>query len=344
MTRPKILILSHVSAIADVIFAARIRDVFRKWTAQLIYYGNPAFNNFIAQNVPNYTLAKSGDIVRKYRHQILDATVILHIMGDSIADNFRKIGYTGKYYRMGADISVGFARGSIGVPVIDEIPPRTMSIWNRQRYPYDNVFTCVSTGAKSFIDFITQNFAKQRNILVVQGDVKGLFASLPVVREGSIGRVREYSPDLHVVADDFPLHERNELFYYSHNITAADYVDLPICISYGKTPFVSDADGSFWTFLTENGFANLRPVFEGGLTAADIDKKQTRLHELYDYIRESHNLQKNLFAMLTEEPVKPAPVKLTTTSTKYMMYIIIIIVVLTVLVVYYIYLRISSST
>lgn len=311
--KPKILILSCVwDNLGDLVLGLRIRDIFSRWSPRIIYYyvdskyKSKDHREFLAQNVPNYTLCDTAaEVIRRFKDDIMSATVILNTAPkyNQMFTPVMKMGYHGKFYRIfdyslgrnetfdndttikrlcvskqiynldnTNNIFTGFGNGSSGMLLTDDIAVRTMSIWDKERYPYDNIFTCYVHNKAfgiAFIEFLHKNFADKRNLLVVQGrSWSDQFEDKRVVREGSLGKVREYYPDLHIISDVFPLHESNELFYYSHPITAATgNWSMSTCISYRKVlfldwrPELTKTQCLFWEFLLRHGYSDLVPIF-----------------------------------------------------------------------------------
>ncbi len=363
--------------LGDIVFATKIRDIFQRWEPKIIYYykdpkdQTAAHIEFLKQNVHNYQLCRTAaEVVQKYRAAVLGADVILNTTPkyNQMTSKIISIGYSGKYFRIfdyslgqnetyendtdirklcskkitfnldnTHNIYTGFGNGSSGMLVTDEIPRRTMSIWDKSRYPYDNIFTCYLHNAefgRAFIEFIRQNFGSARNLLVVQGKSwSNAFTGRKVVREGSLGRVYEYYPNLHIVNDMFPLHESNELFYYSHPITAATgNWSMSTCISYGKTlfldwrPDLTKTQCLFWEFLDKKGFGELKPIFRYLIDTVAVGKteiasanntnersapianivdyiaeKRDKMEQLHKFIQEDFNLQKNLYAQISRD-------------------------------------------
>lgn len=303
--------------------------------------------DYIKSNVTDYELCVSAaDVVNRHKRTILQSNVILNTTPkyNQMLPLLQKINYKGKYYRIcdyglgkgeyykhdsdisnqcakkvkyppdtKHDIYTGFGKASKGIFITDEVPTKTFSWWEKKYYDYDQVFTCylhTAAACNEFLDFINENF--KRSLVIVQGkSLLDEFKDLPTVRESTYGKVTRYSPNVHVLAGVFTLPQSQELFYYSHPITAATGNNsMSLCISYNKVQFLdwrpemSPTLCLFYDFLRARGYDQLTSIFkylidrQKDAAVSDpleyIEKHRPLIEKFNKDMIQNFNLQKNI--------------------------------------------------
>lgn len=333
----------------------------------IFYYKDPKewrenHVKFIKQNITGAhgPYRTAADVIRDHRRDIMNAEIILNTTAkyNQIFNKIKALGYKGQIYRVFEfslgenetyknDISIkdlcknrvtyeldntnniftGFGKGSLGIFIDEDIPPRTLPIWDREHYKYDAIYTCylhTEEFARAFIEYILAVRGNKKVLLVAQGyDLLDMFAPLKMVRESSMGAIREWAPGLHIVSGMFQMHESNELFYYSEPVTATTgNLSMSTCLSYGKVIFLewrvelTKTQCMFCDYLGIHGFKDLEPIFkylinriaevEGAMGPEEINRyiedHKERLAEFRDHLIKKHNLQRKLRQKLLAPP------------------------------------------
>ena len=226
------LIIISVNDINDIINGVHYRDAISKYHPKLLYYYNgrnidkyQKLAKFIVENVYNGVgktpIYKNKTLmIKDNRKEIADATHIL--------TNATEIPSTAPLYII----------GNSGTVLTNDVPIRTLNLWDDKRYPYKK-FVVISSSAGKINEFVTNirdgaTADNLRPIIIINGlEYKKLFSNLPLVRKSSIGDIFDGGA-IHIVVNDYTLGELHELLYYTEPKTLVDNVWLGVCKSYNK--------------------------------------------------------------------------------------------------------------
>lgn len=341
--------------------------IFYALTPEVYSHNSINFLKKISDNSRFYKT--SEEMLIENKQKILQCDIIIFSTPEysKVINAVLKLGYRGKYYRLpdysrikgyqyNADkqigklcssrtlylpmdeshnIYTGFSEDALGIWISPDITQKSMALWDKKYYPYDNVFTCYLHDIRfisCFITFVNENFPKVKNLVVVQGNAFLQKASeYPVISDSvDYGKIYEFSQHVHIIVKTFSLEESCELYYFSHNITAASGNNtISTCISYGKTAFfdwrpdLSKTYCVLWNYLKQHGYQNIVPIYRylidrvtaienNGVVDRDdaiapsdiihrINVEQDKIRELRVFFQTKYNLQKNLYAFILKQ-------------------------------------------
>lgn len=285
-----IVILADARDRDTAIYAIRLAGA----TAARLIFCSDEVAKFIRANVDAPIYHNVSVAVRAHRGDLAGAEFVIGI-GERL-----RIPPAGvrRYHHLNG----GFAQGIIAE---EAIPARTMSVWDRERYDYDVIYTCLlqdESAVLSFADYVAAA-PGQRKLLIVQlGTAPANLSAAPVVKEGSRGKVYRWAPNIDIIADEFTLRESAELFYYAADpVAVAPSWAVEMCLSYGRVPFIEHGHPLLHDYAAAHGFEALLPLFgffNGKMSPAEaveyVARHRGAAAELGAALRTDHNVLNRL--------------------------------------------------